>query len=142
MPFVSITRLRLRSWKYLPGLLFDSWRAALQARRAEGNLAISTLSDAHRAFWTRSVWTDEAAMRAFMTVGVHRGAMPKFLEWCDEATVTHWMQEGAEEPDWMEAHRRLLAEGRPSRINNPSPTHLRCEPPPPRIGPGRSFKFK
>ena len=41
MPFVSITRLRLRSWKYLPGFLSQhSWRAALQARRAEGNLAI------------------------------------------------------------------------------------------------------
>ena len=63
-------------------------------------------------------------MRAFMTSGVHCAAMPKFLEWCDEATVTHWTQEGAEEPDWMEAHRRLLAEGRPSKINNPSPTHL------------------
>ena len=44
MPFVSITRLRLRSWKYLPGLLFSIRGAetALAARRAEGDHAIST----------------------------------------------------------------------------------------------------
>ncbi len=142
MPFVSITRLRLRSWKYLPGLYVETVRAALQALRAGGNLSLSTLRDANNVYWTRTVWTDEAAMRAYMTSGAHRAAMPKFLEWCDEAAVAHWTQQGADAPDWAEAHRRLIAEGRPSKLTHPSPTHLSFEPPPPRVGPGRSYKFK
>ena len=92
MPFVSITRLRLRSWKYLPGLYVETARAALQALRAGGNLSLSTLRDTNNVYWTRTVWTDEAAMRAYMTSGAHRAAMPKFLQWCDEAAVAHWTQ--------------------------------------------------
>jgi hypothetical protein len=33
MPFVSITRLRVRRWRYLPQFLFQSIRAARQAKR-------------------------------------------------------------------------------------------------------------
>ena len=107
MSFVSITRLRVRSWRYLPTFFVAAFRSAWQARRAEGNLAFSVLRDARDTFWTRSVWTDEAAMRAFMTTGAHRAAMPKLLEWCDEAAVAHWTQDSDREPSWEEAHRRM-----------------------------------
>jgi len=66
MPFVSITRLRVRRWRYVPQFLIQSIRAARQAKRAAGNLAVSVLRDADRTFWTRTVWRDEAAMRSFM----------------------------------------------------------------------------
>jgi hypothetical protein len=33
MPIVSLTRLRVRSWRYLPGFLLDSVRSARQAKR-------------------------------------------------------------------------------------------------------------
>ena len=46
--------------------------AARQAKRATGTLAVSILRDANRAFWTRTVWRDEAAMRSFIRSGVHR----------------------------------------------------------------------
>jgi heme-degrading monooxygenase HmoA len=72
MPFVSITRLRVRRWRYQPQFLIQSIRAARQAKRATGNLAVSVLRDADRAFWTRTVWRDEVAMRSFMLSGVHR----------------------------------------------------------------------
>ena len=142
MPFVSITRLRLRSWKYPPGLLFDSWRAALQARRAEGNLAFSILRDARDTFWTRSVWIDEAAMSSFMTTGAHRAAMPKLLEWCDEAAVAHWTQDSDREPSWEEAHRRIRREGRASKVNHPSEAHGRFEVPAPRVGRGGNLRIR
>ena len=77
MPFVSITRLRVRRWRYLPQFLFQSFRAARQAKRAAGSLAVSVLRDADRAFWTRTVWRDEAAMRSFMQSGVHRRIMAR-----------------------------------------------------------------
>ncbi len=61
MPLVSITRLRVRSWTYLPASFIAALRSALQARRAEGNLAVSVLAEAYKTFWTRTLWTDEAA---------------------------------------------------------------------------------
>ena len=120
MPFVSITRLRVRSWRYVPGFLIQSLRAALQAKRATGNLAVSVLRDADRAFWTRTVWRDEAAMRAFMQSGVHRQVMARLPEWCDEAALAHWVQDRDEPPSWADAHRRLQQEGRRSRVSQPS----------------------
>src|SRR5438270_12779563 len=114
MPYVSITRLRVRSWRYLPQFLIQSIRAAHQARRAAGHLAVSVLRDADRAFWTRTVWRDEAAMRFFMQSGVHRRIMARLPEWCDEAAVVHWVQKTNEPPSWPEAYRRLQKEGRRS----------------------------
>ena len=127
MPFVSITRLRVGSWRYVPGFLIQSLRTALQAKRATGNLAISVLRDADRAFWTRSVWHDEAAMRSFMQSGVHRRIMARLPEWCNEAAVVHWVQDADESPSWQEAHRRLQEEGRRSRVTQPSEAQRRFE---------------
>ena len=69
MPFVSITRLRVRSWRYVPGFLVDALRSAWQAKTTPANLAVSLLSDRSRVYWTRTVWSDEAAMRSFMVSG-------------------------------------------------------------------------
>ena len=40
MPFVSITRLRVRSWSYVPAFVVQTLRIARQAARADGNLAV------------------------------------------------------------------------------------------------------
>jgi heme-degrading monooxygenase HmoA len=101
MPFVSITRLRVRSWRYLPAFILQSLRSASQAKRAAGNFAVSVLRDADLAFWTRTLWSEEAAMRAFMLSGAHRRAMPRLLEWCDEAAVVHWNQDDFAPPSWL-----------------------------------------
>ena len=131
MPFVAVTRLRVRSWHYLPVFLVQSLRAARQARQAPGNLATGLLRDADRAFWTRTVWRDEAAMRGFMRSGAHRGIMPRLPRWCDEAALVHWRQDGAEPPAWREAHRRLLSQGRRSRVDRPTERQRRFEFPAP-----------
>ena len=132
MPFVSITRLRVRSWRYLPAFILQSFRSARQAGRAAGNFTVSVLRDADLAFWTRTLWREEAAMRAFMLSGAHRRAMPRLLEWCDEAAVVHWNQDELEPPSWPAAHRRLLQEGRPSKVSHPSQAQRRFEIPAPR----------
>jgi hypothetical protein len=127
MPFVSITRLRVRRWRYLPQFLVQSIRAARQAKRAAGSLAVSILRDADRAFWTRTVWSDEVAMRPFMQSGVHRRVMARLPEWCNEAALVHWVQDDKEPPSWAEAHRRLELEGRRSRVNHPTAAQRRFE---------------
>jgi hypothetical protein len=127
MPLVSFTRLRLRSWRYLPAFMAAALWSLLQARRAKGNLAAGVSREAGNVFWTRSLWTDEAAMRSFRESGAHRVAMPNLLDWCDEASVVHWAQESAEPPTWEEAHRRMQREGRPSKVKHPSEAHRRFE---------------
>jgi hypothetical protein len=140
MPFVSITRLRVRRWRYVPQFLFQSIRAARQTRRAAGSLSVSFLRDADRAFWTRSVWRNEAVMRSFMQAGVHRRIMVRLPEWCDEAALVHWVRGAEEPPSWAEAHRRLQQEGRRSRVNHPTEAQRRFEIREPRTSGGVAFE--
>jgi hypothetical protein len=67
---------------------------------------------------------DEAAMRVYRGSGAHMKAMPKLLDWCDEASIAHWEQESNELPDWVDAHRRMVAEGRMSKVKHPSEAQL------------------
>jgi Domain of unknown function (DUF3291) len=115
MPLVSITRLRVRSWRFFVPSIHFSIRSSPQAKAADGNLAMSLLSDANNVFSTRTLWTTEESMKSFMLSGAHRQAMRRLLEWCDEAALVDWAQESGEEPGWQEAHRRLQQEGRRSR---------------------------
>jgi hypothetical protein len=120
MPLVSITRLRVRALRYLLAFLVSAFRCARQAKLASGNLGVTVLSDSNFAFWTRTIWDNEANMRSFMLSGAHGQTMRRLLEWCDEASVVHWMQEQSEAPTWREAYRRMQTEGRRSKVNHPS----------------------
>jgi hypothetical protein len=60
-------------------------------------------------------------MNAFRIGGAHRKAMPKLLNWCDEAAVVHWTQESSEIPSCQEAHHGMKEEGKLSKVYHPSP---------------------
>lgn len=124
MAFVSVTRLRVRSWRFLPMFLIGSFRSAQQAKSAEGNLAVSLLRQPQNTYWTRTVWTSEAEMKAFMMAGVHHGLMRKLLNWCDEAALVHWTRDSTAPPDWPEARQKMQAVGRKSKVNHPSEDQL------------------
>ncbi len=132
MPIVSVTRLRVRSLRYMLPFIVFSLRSAWQAKRAKGNLRTALLNDANQAFWTCTVWTTEEAMKSFMLSGAHRKAMPRLLDWCDEAALVHWSQASDQKPDWQEAHQRLQEEGRRSKVRHPSPAQDKYEIPKPR----------
>ena len=140
MPVVSVTRLRVRSWRFLPGFLITAFRTGGQARGAKGNLAVKLLNDKRSTFWTCTCWDSEASMRAFMLAWPHGPAMRKLLEWCDEAALVHWAQESAELPSWAEAHRRMQHEGRPSKVNYPSEAHKAYQISAPSARPGVRLK--
>jgi Domain of unknown function (DUF3291) len=123
MPVVSITRLRVRSWRYLPMFIIQALRSAGQATVAPGNLVTTVLRDRQKTFWTRTIWTTEAAMKSFMQSGTHGKVMRKLLDWCDEAALVRWTQDSVNVPTWEEAHKRLQAEGRRSKVNHPSSAH-------------------
>jgi hypothetical protein len=121
--FVSVTRLRLRKFRFLPTFIFYAFRSAKQARNTPGCLFVATIRDARLAFWTVTVWSDEKAMRSFRNSGVHLTAMPKLARWCDEATYVHWQQENSEPPRMVAAHARLVEAGTVSKVFHPSAAH-------------------
>ena len=98
-----------------------------QARATPGCLFADVRREAKLVFWTRTLWRDEDAMRGFMTSGAHRVVMPKILDWCDEAALALWPQDGAAPPDWPTAEMKVRSEGRTSRVRYPSPAHQRGE---------------
>ncbi len=131
MPYVSITRLRIRDDAFLEQFMADSVTIYGEASEASGNLGVDVLVEAANTFWTRSTWTDRSAMRAFITSGKHAESMPRLRAWCDEAHVAHWEQANGALPPWDEAYRQLLAIGRCSAVDQPTPAHTSLDLPPP-----------
>ena len=123
MNFISVTRLHIRSYRHLLPFIWHSLRSARQAQRAPGFLGGKLMGDGRKAYWTVTAWADEASMRAFRNTGAHLKAMPKLLDWCDEASYAHWAQGDAKLPGMKEAHRRVRDEGRASKVRRPSPAH-------------------
>jgi hypothetical protein len=114
----SITRVR--SVRYLLEFLWRAVAGVCQSRATPGCLFADVRREAKLVFWTRTVGRDELAVRAFMTNGAHRVVMPNILDWCDEASLAHWPQDGDTPPDWPAAEMKARSEGRTSRVRNPS----------------------
>lgn len=120
MAFISLTRLRLRSIRFLPVFALHTVRSNRQVQRSRGFLGGSLLPDRSWTFWTMTLWESQEAMRAYMISGAHKQAMPHLMDWCDEASVTHWDQVNPELPTWAEADRTMRARGRVSKVRFPS----------------------
>ena len=133
MAFVSVTRLRIRSWRFMPPFVLHTQRTLRQVRASEGFLGGALLPDRRRVFWTLTVWDEPAAMKRYMTDGAHLKAMSLLLDWCDEASVAHWTQDTMAAPDWVEADRRMRAEGRASKVRHAAPTHKTLDFASPRV---------
>ena len=123
MALIAVTRLRLRHWRFVFPFTWHTLRSFRQCRAAEGNLA-AMARRANGAYWTLTVWRDKAAMRAFMSSGAHREAMPRLQNWCDEASVGQWEQDSPVLPDWADAEDRMRTGGRLSAVKHPSPAHV------------------
>ena len=121
--FVSVTRLRIRSLRFMPSFALRTLRSIAQVKRAQGFLEGSLLPDRRLTFWTMTLWDTRESMRAFMTGGDHLAAMPRLLDWCDEASVAHWEQTDPALVSWADAEAPMRAQGRPSKVRHPSPDH-------------------
>src|SRR5579863_2310393 len=127
MIFVSLTRLRIRSVRFLPFFALYAFRSVRQAGKAPGFQGGAVLNDRERAFWAMTARDTQASMRQFMNSGAHKQVMPHLLRWCDEASVAHWEQADSALPTWIEAAERMRADGRPSKVLHPSPRHATLE---------------
>lgn len=121
MPFVSITRLRVRAWRYLPAFLWNALASQRQLKRSDGFIQGALSTAPGRVFWTASVWTDDAVMKRFRDTAAHKTAMPTLLDFCDEASLAHWVQDTDRLPDPAGMLERLHTAGRLSKVRHPSP---------------------
>ena len=133
MVFISATRLRLRSaWFLLPFLRSNS-RTLKQLKRESAFIKGKLLVDRRLTFWTLTAWRNEQDMHAYRNSGAHLEAMPKLINWCDEAHAAHWSQDGEELPAWHQVYQRIIApEARVSKVRYPSKDHNTKNVPAPR----------
>lgn len=92
--------------------------------RSPGFFGGKLLVDSGLTFWTLTVWQNEQAMKKFRGSGAHARVMSRLPGWCDEAAYAHWVLTEDLVPTWEEAYERLVAEGRLSRVEHPSKSHL------------------
>lgn len=123
MALLSVTRLRVRSARFLLAFTWYSARSALQAKRSSGNLGVNLRKTNGLAFWTLTMWESEKAMRAFRAAAPHKNAMRKLPYWCDEASYAHWEDEAHDLPSWEYATEKLSVGGRLSNVLYPSADH-------------------
>ena len=141
MYFVSVTRLRLRSFIHLLPFFLANERSVKQLLITPGFIAGKELVDKGMVFWTVTLWAADTDMKAFRNSEAHRKAMQKLPTWCSEATYVHWVQEDATLPSWPAVHEKMLTEGKISKVRNPTERHLVKDfPPPQRTKTERPFK--
>lgn len=107
--YVSITGLQLRSRRHFFRFWWHAIRSMAQARRAEGNIAADArlINGVHH---TRTVWTDEASMRRYLTAGAHLQAMKAFGSIATGKTLGFYAEAA---PDWSEVHSIWQSRGKP-----------------------------
>jgi hypothetical protein len=123
MAFVSVTRLHVRKWRFLPSFVIDALRSRRQVELSAGLLGGRFATEFPFGFWTITVWADEQAMRRFRNAGDHLKAMTRLLDWCDEASYAHWQQEDSSVPSATVAFERLRDVGKLSKVRHPSAAH-------------------
>lgn len=141
MPYVSVTRLRLRSRRFLPHLYAYTWAIVQQARRSDGFLKgrlfrgtdrlllFDLLYGRHPSYCTMTMWRDREAAMRFRNRGPHEEAMRRGRKWVQEASTAHWTQRSDELPSAPEAHERMREEGRLMPADHPSRAHAAGEIP-------------
>ena len=123
MALVSVTRLRIRSWRYMLPFALYTLRAARQAQGSSGFLGGWLGTSGSWAFWTVTVWTDETAMKRYRDNGVHKAAMPRMLDWANEGAMARYEQSGTQPPSGPAALSALESRGRISKVRHPTPEH-------------------
>ncbi len=124
MPFVSITRLKVKSFFYLLPFMRANERSAKQLVKTAGLLQGKELIDKGLTFWTLTLWSDDGQMKAFRNSNAHRQAMQKLPYCCSEASYFHWNQEEFTLPDWTTASEKLIGKGKITKVRNPSPRQI------------------
>lgn len=124
MAFISITRLKVKSFLYIPKFMMANEASVKELVKIKGFLKGKELIDKNLTFWTLTMWTDDISMKEFRNSAPHRKAMQNLPTWCHEASYFHWTQADTDLPGWNIASERLISEGKLTKVRNPTARHL------------------
>ena len=127
MVFVSVTRVRPRSLRFLLVVILHSWRSRHQFRGTRGFIGGYLASGPRFGMWTVTVWEDEQSMREYRNTGAHLKAMPKLIDACAEASFVHWTTDDRSIPS-PQLISQKMKQGRTSKLRHPSSEHLTGNP--------------
>ena len=130
MPFVSATRLKVKSIFNLIPFMLANEASVKQLKKTPGFLSGKELVDKGLTFWTLTIWEDDAKMKEFRNSIAHRKAMQKLPFWCSEASYFHWTQEQEILPEWTIASLKLIQEGKITKVRKPSSRQITNSFPP------------
>jgi len=130
MPFVSVTRLRVKSLFFLFSFMRANEASVKELKYSSGLLMGKELIDKKLTFWTITIWEDEESMKRFRGSLSHRNAMQNLPKWCSEASYHHWIQEENECPNWTTISDKLFSQGKLSKVRNPSNAQIINQFPP------------
>ena len=147
MPLVSLTRLRLQSWRSYPGFGLFVFRSIGQSLRADGLVGLQLLRDRQHAYWTLTLWQDMQSMEAFRNRGAHGSAMRHLARWCDESAAAHWLVSEEElvelsRPQWNQLQQRLMQLGHFAALPMASAAQRARSIPAPAVGRGRVIRLR
>lgn len=104
------TYLPLRRFRDIPAFLGMSGRVERLLHRSPGLLRYGVRAALfQRRFWTYSVWTDDAAVRAFVPAEPHATAMKRLAEWGARGSGFVRWRSTDHAVTWEEVFRRLAA---------------------------------
>jgi hypothetical protein len=110
----------VRSMIYLPGFILANEASIRSIKKVSGFISGKELVDKGFTFWTVTIWESDEAMKFFRNSNPHKGAMRKLPNWCDEGAYVHWMQEDKVIPGWDFLYKKLMTEGKLTKIKYPS----------------------
>ena len=106
--YVSITGLRLNSWRHWPRFAWHASRSMRQARAAEG-CEMAGARFIGGMFYTVSLWQSERAMKRFLYQGAHGKAARDFDNFATGLTAGYAADAA---PSWDEVPAVLRERGR------------------------------
>lgn len=123
MAFISMTRLKLRSYRYLIPFFVQNEEVLNQIRQSEGFIKGKEMATIGLSMWTSTLWASEKSLKAFYLSGSHRQAMSKLDIWVSEAVTGHREINTVELPSWEQARDELHKFGHFIKLSHPSLNH-------------------
>ncbi len=120
MSYLSMTRLKLKSPRYLIRFWNYNEKIVRQMQTAEGFLQGKLLANYSLAMWTTTLWTSSEALKEFYLNGSHQEVIARISEWSSEAVHFSKYVSTKELPSWQQIGSELAHQGRFQELKQPS----------------------
>ena len=124
MPYLSMTRLKLKSVIYLLPFGIQNEQVIRQIRTSHGFLKGKELAALDLSMWTATLWDSQESIKAFYFSSFHKDAMKNISVWASEAvTARREIDSFQELPSWEEIRNELMKAGHFTPLQDTSSAH-------------------